>query len=334
MENKESEFRDHQEKLFLIANALIIGTLTGFVISVFRLAIEKIFDLITKIFTNFNQSPIPVLLLIIFSVLALSGCGFLIHRYPYLSGSGIPQIEGQLKGVYHEKAIGTLIGKFFGGIIAIGSGLMLGREGPSVQIGGSIGQITSSFYHQKEDRHLKIFIACGAAAGLSAAFTAPLASVIFVAEEIYHRFIPVVWISAFVSSMAASFVTLNIFGLQPVLKIHYISVLQLKYYPWIIIIGILIGLLCRLYQILLLKMPLLMSYTKLPDYFFGPFVYILMIPLALFLPYCIGGGNQLITFVGKNSINIWFLGLIILIRFLYSLLSYATKLPGEYFYRV
>ncbi|HDR3342203.1 TPA: chloride channel protein, partial [Bacillus anthracis] len=82
----------------------------------------------------------------------------------------------------------------------------------------------------------RVLIASGAAAGLSAAFNAPIAGLLFVVEEIYHQFSRLVWITALVASLVANFISLNIFGLTPVLDMPGdLAVLPLKHY-WILLL--------------------------------------------------------------------------------------------------
>ncbi len=100
--------------------------------------------------------------------------------------------------------------KFVGGILSIAPGLFLGREGPSIQLGAAVGQgVAAKLLNRGADR--RILIASGAAAGLSAAFNAPIAGTFFVLEEIYHNFSPLVWVTSLASAIAANFISLNFF---------------------------------------------------------------------------------------------------------------------------
>ena len=106
---------------------------------------------------------------------------------PEAGGSGIPEIEGALEGLRPVRWQRVLPVKFFGGLTALGSGMILGREGPSVQIGGNVGAMVATLDRQSADsRH--VLLAAGAAAGLTAAFNAPLAAILFVLEELRSQF--------------------------------------------------------------------------------------------------------------------------------------------------
>ena len=127
----------------------------------------------------------------IFNVGLIGKCTFLAKE-PNISGSGIPQVEGQLAGLLEVKWWSVLWRKWIGGVLAIGSGLFLGREGPSIQLGAMVGQGVAKGLHLPKTKE-RCLLAGGAAAGLANAFNAPIATSLFVVEEIYHNFSPFVW---------------------------------------------------------------------------------------------------------------------------------------------
>lgn len=111
----------------------------------------------------------------------------MVKSDPDIKGSGIPHVEGELKGLLHPDWWSVLWKKFIGGVLAISMGFMLGREGPSIQLGAMAGKgVAKSLKAQRMEQ--RVLIASGAAAGLSAAFNAPIAGLLFVVEEIYHHF--------------------------------------------------------------------------------------------------------------------------------------------------
>ena len=134
-----------------------------------------------------------------------------------------------------------LIFKFMGGVISLGAGLSVGKEGPSVQMGASVGKGFSEVFKFSKVEE-KFLITAGAAAGLSFAFNAPLSGAIFALEEVHRNFSPLVLISAMASSLASDFI-LKLF-LHPGLALGFKSpllVLPLKYYWILIILGIIMG---------------------------------------------------------------------------------------------
>lgn len=106
---------------------------------------------------------------------------------PNAGGSGIPQVKGVILGAIRMRWLRILWVKLVGGIVGIGLGLSLGREGPSIQIGAVTAQGLSRAFGRTrmEERYL---ITAGASAGLAAAFNAPLAGVMFALEELHRNF--------------------------------------------------------------------------------------------------------------------------------------------------
>lgn len=120
---------------------------------------------------------------------AMAALGFwLTYRFaPEAEGSGIPHIQGALIGEHDVRWYRILPTKFVSSILTIGSGMILGRGGPSIQLGGAIGRMVSTQANKHQHAH-HILIAAGAAAGLAAAFNTPLAAILFVNEEMRRQF--------------------------------------------------------------------------------------------------------------------------------------------------
>ena len=95
-----------------------------------------------------------------------------------ISGSGIPQLEGEMIGKLNQRWYRVLPAKFLGGFLSLFAGLSLGREGPSIQLGAMTGKGISKMLDRGKTEE-KFLLTCGASAGLSAAFHAPLAGVMF-----------------------------------------------------------------------------------------------------------------------------------------------------------
>lgn len=125
--------------------------------------------------------------------IVLPGCGligglisgFLVQKYsPSAYGSGIPQVRAYLLGAKQPLDIKLAIVKLISGSIALGSGLFLGREGPTVHVGAAIAVHLNKIFPDCSKEHKMQLVASGAGAGLAAAFNAPVAGVLFVAEEL------------------------------------------------------------------------------------------------------------------------------------------------------
>ena len=287
-----------------IGRAIIIGIATGLVVSVFRLTIQYALSWVTACFRFFHHQPIWLIPWTIGSIILALILGEMSQKNPNIKGSGIPQVEGQLTGQFDEEWWPVLWRKFVGGIFSIGSGLFLGREGPSIQLGATIGQGFAEF-NQVTKIEKRVGIASGAAAGLSAAFNAPIASSMFILEEVYHNFSPLVWLSVFISAVCANGVSMSFFGLRPDLDLPHEVLFPANQYVHLIILGIILGILGRVYQYVILNLG---TWSRKVTWFkpsWYPLVpFLLVIPIAWFWPVTLGGGNNLIISLPKLPLSI------------------------------
>ena len=214
------------ERIVYLAKGTLVGLSAGFIVSLFRLGIEFILETVVASYHYMQEQPIWLIPWVIFSVAAALIVGKLVKSEPNIKGSGIPQVEGQVQGIISLNWWPVLWKKFIGGLLAIGSGLFLGREGPSIQLGSAVGQGISSLT-KGDDVEEKILLSSGAGAGLAAAFNAPLAGLMFVLEEVHHNFSPLLAITTFSSALVANFVSLNIFGLTPALDIGMMNTIPI-----------------------------------------------------------------------------------------------------------
>lgn len=286
------EFIHRHNQLVQVLRAILIGLLTGLVVSVFRLSIQHLLGFVTVSFRYFHHHPTGLIWWALASVILALILGIMTQRYPNIKGSGIPQIEGQLTSQFDEKWWPVLWRKFIGGILAIGSGLYLGREGPSIQLGAAVGQgLAESFHAGKLNRQLGI--ASGAAAGLAAAFNAPIASTIFILEEVYHNFSPLIWLATFVSSLCSNMVSMTFFGLRPVLAVPYHHMLPTGLYWQLVVLGLVLGLLGRFYQVIILNLDKWTGKLKwVPPYAYPVLPFLLVMPVAWYFPLTLGGGTS------------------------------------------
>src|SRR5208337_1392154 len=119
-----------------------------------------------------------------FPVAGSLGIGYLLYRYfPYARGSGVPQTKAALYARDGRITLKTVVGKFFCTSATLASGIPLGREGPSVQVGGGIASVLGRTLGLRPEK-VKQLLPVGAAAAIAAAFNTPLAAVLFSLEEI------------------------------------------------------------------------------------------------------------------------------------------------------
>jgi CIC family chloride channel protein len=171
-----AELRQREGQVFLILS-LVIGALTGLVVVAFIMLTERLGMRLYPV----GGAPWRRLL---FPVVGSIGVGYLLYRYfPNARGSGVPQTKAALFARDGRITLRTVLGKFFCTSATLASGIPLGREGPSVQVGAGIGSVLGRFLRLRSEQ-VKNLIPAGAAAAIAAAFNTPLAAVVFSLEEI------------------------------------------------------------------------------------------------------------------------------------------------------
>ncbi len=318
-------------RLPLLLKAALIGAGGGLIVCSFRYLLSQSETFVRSVF-HFIRGHLIWLPLLFLSYLGIGLLvGWIVKSEPMIKGSGIPQVEGQLIGAFHINWLPALLKKYLGGLLSIGSGLFLGREGPSIQLGALSGQGVADFLHCP-DYEKKILITCGASAGLSAAFSAPLAGVLFALEEIHKNFSSVILLTSMVSSVCASVVAGILFGTTPSLYVGQLSPLPVNLYLLVALLGVALGLFGFLYNRILLKTQSL--YAKIRR--FTPFSqilipFLLLIPVGLLFPQLLGGGHHIITLLETQSFPLATLLLYLAVRFLFSMISYGGGAPGGIF---
>jgi len=182
-------FFTSKSSALLIWLSIFIGLLAGVLSALFDHGIIWVSEMRLGFIESYSDTEIPLWLIAIPVSSLMAGTAFYItHRFaPEAGGSGIPEIEGAMEGMRPVRWKRVIPVKFFGGLLALGSGMALGREGPSVQLGANVGRMISDLFKvNKVDG--QALLAAGAAGGLAAAFNAPLAGIMFVIEEMRSQF--------------------------------------------------------------------------------------------------------------------------------------------------
>lgn len=325
-------FHWHSFRLKLVFEGLAVGVITGLLVVLYRFILEEAGLMLTEIYTILAERP--VLIPIWIGVLIVIGyvLGLLVQHNPMISGSGIPQVEGVLLRKLSMNWWKVILGKFIGGVLAIGSGLSMGREGPSVQLGAAVGQGFSQVLKRVKIEE-KYLTTSGASAGLAAAFGAPLAGVMFALEEVHKNFSPLVLLSAVSAAVSADFITSEFFGLEPVLNFANLHDFPLHLYFYLIILGAIIGVLGVVFNRTLLKtQDLYARQNWLPKKFRVIIPLMISVFLGFFLPQVLGGGHELIaSLVTKGNYPAKILLILILVKFLFTMASYGSGAPGGIF---
>lgn len=170
--------------------AAVVGTLAGLLGVAFDKAVDWVQQQRLSALAQVADYWILVwpLAFVLSAGLAVLGY-YLVRRFaPEAGGSGIPEIEGALEELRPVRWWRVIPVKFIGGMGTLGAGMVLGREGPTVQMGGNVGRMVLDIFRMRGAEARHSLLATGAAAGLSAAFNAPLAGILFIIEEMRPQF--------------------------------------------------------------------------------------------------------------------------------------------------
>lgn len=321
--------------LRLLLEGLAVGLGAGISISVFRYLLAGSEILRPVIYHNLREALADgqwqwlALYILSFIIIAYL-LKLIVAREPMCTGSGIPQIKGILQGDMSMRWFSVLWSKIIGGVLAIGAGMSLGREGPSVQIGACVGQGLSQT-SRRTGFESRILMTAGAGAGLAAAFNAPLAGVIFGLEEMQKTISPAILLTGITASITAATVTEVVFGMSPVFSMGYLLPLPLNLFDVLVVAGIVIGLLGRLFNIALAYS--LNTYSRLGlSGMKKPLVPLVLAGILGFvLPEILGGGNLLVDSLVVTDYTIGFLCLLFVGKFLFTMICFGSGVPGGIF---
>ena len=249
MDDKEQKFKTyrslsdmHRFRLRLFAEGILTGIFAGIVISFFRFALSEMEYLRGALYNRLWVSDWSINACWFAVLIAIA---FILHKLnciePMAAGSGIPQVKGAILGLMKMRWLHILWVKLTAGIIGIGAGLSLGREGPSIQLGAVAAQGVSRLMGRTrmEERYL---LTSGASAGLAAAFNAPLAGVIFALEELHRNFSIMVLLPSMAAAFTATIISRAIFGRATIFDIPDLQLLPIGYYGIVILVALASGL--------------------------------------------------------------------------------------------
>lgn len=235
-----------QGRLLLVLS-ILIGALTGLAVVAFIVLTER---LGMRLYPVGSAAWRRVLI----PVLGSLGMGYLLYRYfPDARGSGVPQTKAALYARDGVITLGTVFGKFFCTATTLASGIPLGREGPSVQVGGGIASVLARRLGLRQE-NVKALIPVGAAAAIAAAFNTPLAAVVFALEEIVGDLNAPVLGSVVLASATSWFVLRLFLGNNPLFQVPQYQLVHPFEFPIYAVLGVLGGLVSVVFTKMLLGM--------------------------------------------------------------------------------
>lgn len=320
-----------QNNIRIILISSFIGIIAGLVSVLYRFALTEAEELSYAMyaFVSNNTKYMPLL----FTGLGMTGywIGQLSNKYWRISGSGIPQVKAQITGYIEGRWLSTLLAKFVGGSVAILSGLSLGREGPSIQLGACVGEGISNKTNSSASEK-RIYIASGASAGLAAAFNAPLAGVMFALEEIFKYFSPMVLLSTMVAAITADFVSKLFFGISHVFDFTITESVPIKFYGLFILLGLFLGFMGVFYNVCLDKVQeLYKKISFLTERQKSMIPFIMAGILGLTFPIVLCGGHSIILALDIQT-SMMFLVTVFVVKFIFSMISFGSGAPGGIFF--
>src|SRR5271156_7105970 len=324
MSNRLAELRRREDQVFLVL-ALVIGVLTGLAVVAFILLTERL---------GMRLYPVGGALWrrVLFPVAGSLGIGYLLYRYfPNARGSGVPQTKAALFAREGRITLRTVVGKFVCTSATLASGIPLGREGPSVQVGSGIASVLGRLLGLSNEQ-VKNLIPVGAAAAIAAAFNTPLAAVVFALEEIMGDLnAPVM--GAVVLASATSWMVLRLLlGNNPLFKVPQYQLVSPWEFAAYAVLGVAGGVVSAAFTRLLLGMRA--RFLRFPRYtvWFQPLAGGLLVGLmGWFVPQVMGVGYE---YVGDalNGRMVFHLMLLLLVLKLFAVTtSYASGNAGGIF---
>jgi len=332
----DQRFIDADTKNFsLIFFAFIVGAIAGTIGSIFRLTLTYIDVFREKLYAGAGNSGfISWVLPILFGVIGIGIALFLVKKFaPETSGSGVQEIEGALDGIRPLRWKRVLPVKFIASLFSLGSGLLLGREGPTIQMGANVGKMIKDVFKHSDEKTNPL-VSAGAAAGLASAFNAPLAGVIFVIEEMHGHFRYTFFSVAaiMVASGTADFVVRILVGTDPVIKMMVFPSPPLLSIWLFIILGLLFSLVGYIFnKLLILSLDFFSDLSKIAMILSALLAGLVIVIVGMFYPKTIGGGYSTIRTVLDHSYTLQFLIILFIGRMLLTIFSYGTGVPGGIF---
>jgi chloride channel protein, CIC family len=324
LSDRVAKLRQREEQVFLVL-ALVIGALTGLTVVAFILLTERMGMRLYPV----GGAPWRRVL---FPVVGSFGIGYLLYRYfPNARGSGVPQTKAALFAREGRITLRTVLGKFFCTSATLASGIPLGREGPSVQVGGGIASVLGRLFGLPSEQ-VKNLIPVGAAAAIAAAFNTPLAAVLFALEEIMGDLHAPV-IGAVVLASATSWMVLRVLlGNNPLFKVPQYQLVHPAEFAVYAVLGVAGGLVSVAFTKLLLGMRARFLRFPQKTVWFQPLAGGLLVGLiGWFVPQVLGVGYGYVGDALNGNMAFKMMLLLVVLKLLTVTTSYASGNAGGIF---
>lgn len=316
----------------IILQAVMVGLISGLLVVFFKVSINKLFEFIQNFISQFDLSH----KLLIFPLITTLGgliSGVLVFKFaPETKGSGIPFVKMVMARMGNITRVRTIVIKFLAGVAGIGTGLSLGREGPSVQLGAGAGALVGKIFKMKGTDQGKL-IAAGAGSAIGATFNAPIAGTIFVLEELVNKFSASLLFPVLVATVTASSVARHFLGNNPSFTIPYITHdLSFEGISVCIILGIVAGFLGVAFAKIIYKNnEFFEKMDKIPNWLKPAIAGFGIGVIGIFIPYVLGSGNLSVDLLLQHKLALSIVVLVFAVKFFVTPFCFGSGAAGGIF---
>ena len=332
MQASENPIRRRLSRRFqvsLVWEGALVGLFAGALVTLYRLALTWAEHTLRGIVAQISGQPLLAVAWFVALIAMAVVVALLVRWEPATSGSGIPQVDAEVMGAMDAPWYRVIGAKFVEGTVGALGGLSLGREGPSVQLGGMAGKGVSRILKRGRGEE-RLLVTCGAGAGMAAAFHAPLTGVMFALEEIHKTFNAPLIISVMMSAVMSDYVTSQVLGLQPVISFKLSEVIPHEAYGLLILFGLVMGLVGAAHNLGMFKMQDLLTKIRYRHAWLRYVIpFVLAGIVALVAPQLMCGGDAILEMLMRpQGISIVVLSALLLGKYLFTGVCFGAGTPG------
>jgi chloride channel protein, CIC family len=319
--------------VLVCAVAIVAGVVIGFVGGAFRWCLHTADVWRVDLVDWAHRLPGPGWLVPVVAVAAGATLAALIVRWvPLAAGSGIQHVEAVFRGTVAPPSLLLLPAKFIGGVLAIGSGLVLGREGPTVHMGAVIGAEAARRAHLR-DSDVRLMQTAVGGAGLAVAFNAPIGGVLFTLEEATKSFRIRTVLATVLAAATAVGCSRLLIGNHPDFLVGALPAPSVALLPLFVVFGLLTGCLGAIYNRLVLGfLDVVGAVRRVPKVLKATIIGAVIGLLTFIDPLAVGGGDTLTQLIlGGSSIVLPAAIGYLVVRVVAGPLSYSAAVPGGLF---
>ena len=283
---------------------LLSGLITGGVILVFRLAIERPLEYFLPGEGSESFESLDLLTRGLLPLAGALGLGLLLHRLaPHNRKVGIVHIMERLN--YHQGYISfrSAMVQFVSGVATVATGQSAGREGPAVHLGAAFSSLMGQWM-RLPNNSIRTLVACGCAAAIAASFNTPISGVIFAMEVVMMEYTIAGFTPIILAAVSAAIVSQAVYGTEPAFSVPPLIMNSLLEIPWILAIAVIIGVAAALFIHLVDVMG---KHHHRPVLLRIAMAGLLMVPFAMLVPETMGIGYDTVNQTINGHLGFWLL---------------------------